>query len=192
MIRSKNDLKKYLKQDQIALNCKSRKRPRLGRDEIWKFEILLRKYEYYENTKKNIISKILYIITKYRFHKMSVRLGFSIPTNVFEEGLSIAHYGTIVVNENARIGKNCRIHENVTIGSTGGDSKAPQIGDNVFIASGARVIGDITIGNDIAIGANSFVNKDFEQNHITVAGVPARKISDNGSENFIKTIKKEI
>lgn len=51
------------------------------------------------------------------FHEKSIRLGFSIPLGVFEEGLSIAHHGTIVVNENARIGRNCRIQEGVNIGA---------------------------------------------------------------------------
>ena len=99
--------------------------------------------------------------------------------------MSIAHYGSIVVNHKAKIGKNCRIQENVTIGSTGGSDMAPQIGDNVFIASGARILGNISLGNDIAVGANAVVTKSFKENHITIAGVPAKKISDHGSVGFV-------
>ena len=185
MIKSKSDLKRFLDSDKRALHYKTQNKPRFGRDEIWKFEILLRKNEYYTNVKKGVLSKISFAYYKYKFHKLSVKLGFSIPVNVFDEGLSIAHYGSIVVNQNARVGKNCRIQENVTIGSTDGNDEAPTIGDNVFIASGVRVIGNITIGDRVSIGANAIVTKSFEENHITIAGVPAKKISDNGSDNFI-------
>ena len=186
MIQNKKDLKKFLDSDKRALHYSTQKKPKFGRDEIWKYEILLRKTEYYANIKKSLFSKLKLVLYKYRFHKLSVKLGFSIPLNVFDEGLSIAHYGSIVVNKNAKVGKNCRIQENVTIGSTDGEEDAPIIGDDVFIASGARIIGDITIGNKVSIGANAVVVKSFEENHITIAGVPARKISDKGSESFIK------
>jgi serine O-acetyltransferase len=57
----------------------------------------------------------------------------------------------------------------------------PKIGNNVFIGPGAVVIGDIEIADGIAIGANSYVNKSFKEPNITVAGCPAKKISDGGS-----------
>ena len=185
MIQTREDLIEYMRCDQIALHCEALKRPRWGRDEIWRFERLLRKLEFYSNNKYNLLHKLYYILYKYRFHKMSVRLGFSIPIHVFDKGLSIAHYGSIVVNHKAKIGKNCRIQENVTIGSTGVSDMAPQIGDNVFIASGARILGNISLGNDIAVGANAVVTKSFKENHITIAGVPAKKISDHGSVGFV-------
>ena len=118
-------------------------------------------------------------------------LNFSIPINVFGPGLSIAHYGTIVVNQNSKIGKNCRIHENVTIGSTGGEELAPQIGNNVFIGTGAKIIGNIEIADNIAIGANSLVNKSFTEPGITIAGNPAKKISNNSSKMFINNQLRE-
>lgn len=185
MIKTKDDLYDFLEEDKIALRCKELSRPRICRDEIWRFEILLRNLEYYTNNKKGIINNFWYLFYKYRFHKMSVKLGFSIPVNVFGKGLSIAHYGSIVVNSSAKIGDNCRIQENVTIGSTGGSSKAPVIGNNVFIASGARIIGDISIASNIAIGANAVVTKSFLEEGITIAGIPAKKISNNSSEGFL-------
>lgn len=184
MIQSKGDLRKYLEADRIALG-QSNKKPRILGDEIWKYQILLRKCEYYNNCKKGFIYKVLFIYNKYRFRKLGIKLGFTIPINVFSEGLSIAHYGTIVVNETARIGKNCRIHEGVTIGATNGNPKAAQIGDNVFIGSGAKIIGDITLGDRIAIGANSVVVKSCNENNVTLAGSPARIVSKNGSRDFL-------
>ena len=102
---------------------------------------------------------------------------------MFGPGLSIAHYGTIVVSTAARVGKNCRLHEGVNIGATNGSSRAPQIGDNVFIGTGAKIIGDITIADDVAIGANAVVVKSIQEQGITVGGVPAKKISVNNSHS---------
>ena len=185
MIRTKEEYYKYLEVDKIALGKKESKRPKIIGDEIWKFQILLRKCEYYTNCKSGTINKILFYYHKLRFKKASIKLGFTIPLNVFGQGLSIAHYGTIVVNENAKIGQNCRIHEGVTIGATGGNPKAAKIGDNVFIGSGAKIIGDITIGNNTAIGANAVVVKSYEENNITLVGLPAKKVSNQGSEKLL-------
>jgi len=112
---------------------------------------------------------------------MSIRLGFTIPLNVFGPGLCIVHRGTIVVNKNAKVGKNCRIHACTNIGSNIDGVSAPQIGDNVYIGPGAKIFGDITIADNIAIGANSVVNKSFYEKGISIAGVPARKISNKGT-----------
>ena len=67
-----------------------------------------------------VINRVMRLIEKFRFHQLSLRLGFSIPINVFGPGLAIVHYGTIVVSNGAKIGANCRIHEGVTIGATNG------------------------------------------------------------------------
>lgn len=182
MIQSKSDLKYYLEQDKIALGIK-RSRPLIFGDEIWKFQILYRKYEYLRNCYSNTILLPYVYIMKIFFEKKSIKLGYSIPINVFGPGLSIAHYGTIVINSNAKIGKNCRIQEGVTIGATNGKKEAPNIGDNVFIGSGAKIIGNVNIANNIAIGAGSVVTKNFVESGITIAGVPAKKISNNNSKN---------
>lgn len=185
MINSKDDLNYYLRQDHKALGIyDSQRYPRPFYDEVWKFQIALRKSEYAVNCRRGLIYTPYRLIRKLIFHKWSVRCGFSIPMNVFGPGLSIAHYGTIVVNANAKIGKNCRIQEGVNIGTSGGD-KAPTIGNNVFIGTGAKIIGDVVLGDNIAIGAGAVVVQSFIENGITIAGIPAKKISDNGSERFI-------
>lgn len=182
MIKSKKDYIEFLEKDRKALGIKY-KRPKLIGDEIWRFERQLRKTEYYKNCRKDIVGKILYAYNMFKYHKLRVKYGFSIPLNVFDSGLSIAHRGTIVVNNNAHVGKNCRIQESTTIGATNGNVNAARIGDNVFIGSGARIIGEIKIADDIAIGANAVVTKDFLEKGITIAGVPAKKISDNDSHS---------
>lgn len=178
-IQSKEDLLYYLEQDRIAL-----KRPAgfvLQKDNIWK----LRKAEYYCNCMPGKLKKIGSIY-KRRLYRLGAKCGvFSIPINCFGPGLSIAHCGAIVVNDTARIGKNCRIHEGVTIGATGKNGQAAIIGDNCFLATGAKIIGDVHLGNDIAVGANAVVTKSFLEDKITLGGVPAKKISNHSSRDFL-------
>lgn len=192
MIKSKNDLVYYLEQDRKALG-KTYKKPKLIGDDIWKLQILLRKCEYLRNCKKNYFSKVLLSFYKLKCRNKRIKLGIQIPFNVFGPGLSIAHFGTIVVNDRCKIGKNCRIHEGVTIGATNGQNKAPTIGDNVFIGTGAKIIGDIYISDNIAIGANSVVVHSFLESNITIAGNPAKKINNNNSySNLNKDIVNEL
>ncbi|WP_292389244.1 serine O-acetyltransferase [Methanosarcina sp. UBA5] len=120
---------------------------------------------------------------------MSIHLGFTIPLNVFGPGLCIAHRGTIVINKDVRIGENCRIHACTNIGSNRDDISAPQIGNNVYIGPGAKIFGNITIADNIAIGANSVVNKSFYEKGISIAGVPAKKINNKGSNGIITSNK---
>lgn len=182
MIATKENLKFYLKCDSLALHRKYSK-PRFIHDNIWKYQILLRKCEYYENCGTGFLDRFIYKVLKLRFTVLGQFLGFSIPLNVFGPGLCIEHYGAIVVNQSARVGENCRIHEGTTIGANGlFSNKAPILGDNCYIATGAKIIGDIKIADGIVIGANAVVTKSFMEPNITIGGVPARKISDNGSD----------
>ena len=180
MIKSKEDYAFYFAADRLALAIKH-KRPRIFQDEIWKFERLLRKVEYLENCGNNRLDAIICLQAKYSLQKLSTQFGFAIPRNVFGPGLSIAHGGPIIVHSKALVGENCRIDRCVSIGSIHYPAAAPQIGDNVFIGPGAVIDGDIEIAAGIAIGANSYVNKSFREPDITIAGCPARKISDKGS-----------
>lgn len=192
MISSKFDYKEYLEADKIALGKKNFAHPRYKHDVVWSYQILLRKAEYYQNCRKDFLGRVVCKIIKIRFVSLGQKLGFSIPLNVFGKGLSIAHYGTIVVNNKAKIGNYCRIHEGVTIGVSAdnywGDvpGGAAEIGDRVFIASGAKIIGDIKIADDVAIGAGAVVVKDIIEPGTTWAGVPAKKISENGSRQYIQ------
>lgn len=180
MIKNKEDYKIYKYNDKIALG-KEYRFPKLVGDEVWKFERLMRKTEYYTNCSKGIFGKIFSKYLQYKYYKVRLKYGVSIPINTFESGLSIAHMSCITVNGHARIGKNCRIHEGVTIGATNGKIEAANIGNNVFIGSGAKIIGNVKIADNVAIGAQALVVKDIFEEGITVGGVPAKKISENSS-----------
>ncbi len=86
-------------------------------------------------------------------------------------------YGAIgvVIHKRTIIGKNCVIGTNITIGGRSGFQDVPKIGDNVYIATGAKILGPITIGNNVTIGANAVVIKDVPDNAV-VAGIPAKII----------------
>ena len=88
MIECKEDLKRFLKMDKYALNIEGG-RPKIIGDEIWKFEIILRKHEYYTNCAKNIFQKIMKKYYGFRHHYMGLRLGFEIPSNVFGGGYAL-------------------------------------------------------------------------------------------------------
>lgn len=186
MIRSKQEYREYLEADRLALGREHGFNQRW--DEVWKFQILLRKVEYYMNCQKDksIFGKLIYKYWSIKFHKQSVRCGFEIPPNTFGPGLSIAHRGNIVVHPDSRIGKNCRIHVGVVIGTRPGpEDQVPMLGDNIYIGPGVKFSGAIKIADNIAVGANSVVMHDFETPSITIAGAPAKKVSDKGSEEYI-------
>jgi serine O-acetyltransferase len=184
LIKSKDDYRFFLSADKIALNC-TRRRPRFY-DEIWRFELLLRKVEFFMNCKKGYFNKVYLDYLRVRKYNLGLKLGFSIPANVFGPGLSIAHYGTIVVGDEVSVGANCRIHQCVTIGVSAGKQQqlSPIIGDNVFIGPGAVIVGPIKIADGVAIGANSYVNKSFTEPEVTIAGAPAKIVSGEGSKGL--------
>lgn len=96
------------------------------------------------------------------------------------KGTQFWHRGLgCVVHFNAEIGENCKIFPNVMIGASGYNGKidvdAPKIGNNVFIGTGAIILGGIHIGDNAIIGANAVVLHDVHEN-TKVVGVPAREI----------------
>lgn len=94
-----------------------------------------------------------------------------------------------MISAGADIGENCNISQGVTIGvvNRGPKAGAPSIGDRVYIGPGAKIIGNIKIGNDVAIGANAVVTKDIPDNAVAV-GVPAKVISYEGSAGYINRV----
>ena len=96
-------------------------------------------------------------------------------------GLMLDHGTGIVIGETAVVGDNCSILQNVTLGGNGKETgdRHPKIGDNVLLAAGAKVLGNIRVGNCSKVAAGSVVLKDVPPNK-TVAGVPAKVVGDSG------------
>ncbi|MBE7032647.1 MAG: serine acetyltransferase [Ruminococcaceae bacterium] len=184
MITTKKELKEFLLQDAKA-NKRSSVRSKFFGDELWNFQKLMRKCDYFSfKRKSNILYNLPFIFVKFRYHRLSVKLGFSMPYNVFDKGLSVAHRGTIVVNGKSQIGKNCRIHACVNIGVSG-KSEAPRIGNNVFIGPGVKIVGGVAIADGVCLGAGAVVVKSITEPNTTWGGVPAKKISDNSSHKLL-------
>ena len=182
MIKNKADLIEYLACDKKQLGIE-RKSPRFFADEIWKYEIVLRKMEYYHNT-SGAFHRLFRLLYKARLHRKSMQLGIFIGINTCGKGLCITHPNCIQINWHAECGDNLRIQEGVTVG--GGKEGAPRIGNNVYLGSGCKIIGGVYIADRCVVGANAVVVHDIIEEGITVAGVPARKISDNDSTGYIR------
>lgn len=136
---------------------------------IWRYIIFLRREE---SSKINIFK----LYWRKKKNMLGAKLGITIYADVFDEGLHIWHYGNIVVNGYSKVGKNCVLHGDNCIGNNGKSDEAPIIGNNVDIGVGAKIIGNVTIADDIRIGAGAVVINSFYEKGITIGGVPARKL----------------
>lgn len=106
---------------------------------------------------------IVWRVAALRWRIWSVLGGTSIPVRCqIGGGLQMPHTNGIVINVNARIGCNCDIYQQVTIGEMKGGS--PVIGNNVFIGPGAKILGSVSIGDGARIGANALVITDVPAN----------------------------
>ncbi|OGI18015.1 MAG: serine acetyltransferase [Candidatus Melainabacteria bacterium RIFOXYA2_FULL_32_9] len=114
--------------------------------------------------------------------KLFIRVIFacSLPYTAKIGENTILGYGGlgIVIHSDSIIGKNCIISQGVTIGGSSRNPKVPEIGNNVLVGAGAKIIGPIKIADNVVIGANSVVTKDIPSN-VLVAGIPARVIKEN-------------
>jgi serine O-acetyltransferase len=101
-------------------------------------------------------------------------------------GLYIGHAGYVVINTRAVLGANCNVSPGVVIGESGraGRRGTPVIGNNVYIAPGAKIFGDLSIGDNVAIGANAVVHTSVPSNAV-VAGNPGRIVSYRGASDFV-------
>ena len=129
---------------------------------------------------------LLLVARWFRWH-YEVKFGLSVPhVTTIGPGLYFSHFGGVVVNGRAVIGKNCNLGHGVTIGQANRGSRegAPTIGDNVFIGPGAKIIGRVKIGSHAAIGANAVVTSDVPERAVAV-GIPAKVISLAGSEGYV-------
>lgn len=119
--------------------------------------------------KRYFLARLISQIGKF-FTGIEIHPGAKIGRKLF-----IDHGTGIVIGETATIGDNCTIYHGVTLGGTGKDvnKRHPDIGDNVMIGCGAKILGPIKIGNNVKIGANAVVTKDVQDNS-TVVGIPGK------------------
>lgn len=148
--------------------------------QIYKYVVTLRYAEYHLNKStlcgaKSIsafIHTFFTICYYWRLRQISYKTGIQIPPNTCGPGLQIWHYGYIIINEATKIGKNLTIYPGVEIGHKKSGDGCPIIGDDCFIGAGAKIFGNIKIGNNVTIAANAVVTKDIPDNAV-VGGIPA-------------------
>jgi serine O-acetyltransferase len=121
-----------------------------------------------------LLRKLFSLIYKILYKFIQIITGIELPCEVeIGNHFIIDHFGGIVVSGYAKIGDNCRIRNGVVIGLKNIEElAAPEIGNNVDIGAGAKVLGKIKIGNNVLIGANAVVITDVPDNSIAV-GIPA-------------------
>lgn len=122
--------------------------------------------------------KKYYFLARYFSEKGKRKTGIEIhPGAKIGKGFFIDHGTGVVIGETAVIKDNVTLYHGVTLGglSTNKEKRHPTVEDNVVIGTGAKVLGNITIGKNAKIGAGAVVLKDVEEN-TTVVGVPAHKI----------------
>ena len=170
-IKSKTELKFYLMADRMMNrgNFKPSFREFLRNfimpDYIMRYLKYMRLVSYYSNS-----GGIKYLFYKRKFYLLGLKLGFSIGYNCFGYGLVLPHFGTIVVGPSNRIGNYAVLHTSTCITDNG-----KQIGNALYLSTGAKITTRIALGDNISIGANSLVNKSNDGN-VLLAGTPAKQI----------------
>ena len=184
---TRNELKKIIEADAVYYNSFSKTahiKMALTQSHFYvihRYMKLLRYEEFYrhKSAEKCCFSgwnKFMELIYARKKNKIGNKLGVYVPPNTIGAGTVIFHHGTIIINGEARLGNNCRLHGNNCIGNNGITFDAPKLGDNVDIGFGAAIIGNVTIADEVKIGAGAVVVSSFLDKGITIGGVPARRI----------------
>ena len=117
-------------------------------------------------------------------NRVSAEFGVDIhPAAKMGHGIMLDHATGLVIGETAVVGNNVSILQSVTLGGTGKDEgdRHPKIGDGVLISAGAKILGNIRVGEGAKVGAGSVVLEDVPP-HTTVAGVPAKIVGRPASD----------
>ena len=141
----------------------------------------------YNSTLHRSLKKFLLVFGVFFQKWIEIVAGISLPYSAqIGKEFYIGHFGGIFIKSHTVIGKNCNISQGVTIGISGREEKRgiPHIGNNVYIGANSVIAGAITVGDNSVIAANSLVTRDVLPN-TTVMGVPAIKVSDNNSDQYI-------
>ena len=170
MITSKKEFLDYISEDMKVNGISDNLFKHLN--VIYKFLYCLRKVAYLCNTKK---SKLRIKFWQLLLTHYSVKTGITIGPNCFGKGLYLPHYGYIVVNSSARFGDNCVVQCGVNV------SESVVGGDNIYLGTGSKLMIGVSIKTGTIVGANAVVTKSFDEENIVVAGIPAKKISNNGA-----------
>ncbi|MEJ7473630.1 serine O-acetyltransferase [Staphylococcus saprophyticus] len=169
--RIKDDVNMVFEQDPAARTTLEVVTSYAGVHAVWSHLIAHRLYK----KKKYVLARLISQITRF-FTGIEIHPGAQIGRRLF-----IDHGMGVVIGETCRIGDNVTIYQGVTLGGTGKEKgkRHPDIGDNVLIAAGAKVLGNITINSNVNIGANSVVLNTVPS-YSTVVGIPGHIVKQDG------------
>lgn len=166
------EYRKKMKKDEVfnaTFRCGERQLTRREKNAVeFKTVKLYRKYQVN-------VGNIWGYFYRWRLEKKALKTGIEFwGNNNIGDGLIIGHWGRIIINGNAKFGNEIMLTHNVTIGRDirGKREGAPTFGDKICIRTNSTVVGNITIGNDVLIAPNTFVNFDVPD-HSIVIGNPA-------------------
>lgn len=158
--------------------------------EIWKkcinpnlhYLYILRKAQ--KHHKKSVSG----LFWKFVLRHYQIKYGFQIyPETQIGDGLYLGHWGALVINPKAKIGKNCNIAQGVTIGqqNRGKNEGYPAIGDEVWIGPNAVIVGGVNIGNNVLIAPNAYVNFDVPENSMVMGNPGKIYPTENATAGYI-------
>lgn len=172
-------------------NASFRGSDKLSKREMNSVEIkYLRCYRKCQAYKGSLWGDIAYL----RLKKLSRKTGIDLYENLnIGKGLVIGHWGRIVMNGGARFGNEIMLTHNVTIGRDvrGKRKGSPTIGNRVCIRANSCVVGNITIGDDVLIAPNTFVNFDVPSHSIVVGNPASIHHRENATEGHLGIVKQE-
>lgn len=144
----------------------------------WKYIKYMRLSCYYEEKfrNKNKVYGIPMLFYMLKMNMLGYKLNFEIGGKHIGEGLALCHNGPIVIHGASKIGNNCILHGDNCIGNDGISDDCPTLGNGVDVGVGAKIIGNVTIADGIKIGAGAVVVTSFNEENITIGGIPARKL----------------
>ena len=140
--------------------------------------------------RRKLLRYTFYPFFKLYLLRLRYKFGIAIPEyTVIGPGFFINRFGGVYVADDAVIGSNVNLTHGVVLGymNRGARIGAPTLGDRVFLGSGAKVIGAVTVGADAAVGVNAVVTRDVPPFGV-VAGIPAKVLSMEGSRGYINRV----
>lgn len=161
---------------------------RYTKDGVVNASLWQKKFHYYLRKAQTEEKYLLNLYYRYRFKKIKEKHGIELSSLVsIGAGLYVGHPYNITVNAGTVIGKNCNIHKGVLLGqeNRGKRKGTPVIGNNVWIGVNACIVGNVHIGDDVLIAANSFVNCDVPEHSIVFGNPCIIKPQDGATTGYI-------
>lgn len=147
----------------------------------------LRVLRTFQNSNNRIVKLVCKVLLKHYREKYGLEIP---PETKIGKGLYLGHAFNITINGHSVIGENCNIHKGVVIGrvNRGARKGCPTLGNKVWVGINVAIVGKVTIGDDVLIAPNSYVNVDVPSHSVVFGNPCVIKHRDNATENYINNI----